>query len=784
MKLPTVSFGPVQSLGRQDVSAPGRVAASEVRAAESWSRVSQDAVAVIGGIYEDESTLQADEDYLKYDAAMRAFMQSESEAGPYDETGKPKWESEQEMYDAADEHAREVAIGDNRTGLAKNMFASQADRASVQYRAGWDSQVGKWKVSHDKAVVAGSFDNAYQSRDWTKSWQVNEEGRITGRISEEDYIANQGKIEQGQEYYSIDDAINMAPAGQQAELVKRIEGSTILTEKNKAALTAASYKHVKEQASMSLNDRMADVMRARGEDAAVIEGQAQLDIFKGIPSSDYEKYGIQDSLHHQAIYNSMAGVWNNYNTTKVNNQEGLVRDNRVRAVMGNIVPYTPENKLVGQAYKDSYYAAHGTDAKGKGGYNDEDIFLSPETQLSGEGLQKTMGWINQTQGQYVPQELVGAVDQALRSGKPEEKVMALNVIKQYGLYPAGKRALRQAGQFGEGGEGMVANGIALMQTFDDPAMAVTMLDRRSNMTTQEVEDHQTVYDTSLKDQGDTFFQDMMKATFPADSWIPFKSSTPEVREQLRLETERRAREFAPFVDGNPASAYKMALNHMANQKYGVTSLGGRQHLMRNAPEMVVTGADKVGGEWMPIQLATDFMSAERRELPDNYDMIPIMGFNPSEPASQRYLVKWYDDDKGVMMLSTQSYSFDYSITEAAAQERVSKASDLEDARKTADLTAGDPTKIGITDWATEGVKEFLGKETTATRGHVTDIMEATGNFGGQINKVVGDAYEGVSTFIAKDIENVGKKISEGAETADRALYRQVTGKGSKSEAAQ
>ena len=753
MKLPGVQFIGVQSLGRESTSKPVAVAGRQASLANTQANVARQGLTAAKSIYEEEARWEYSQSVNKYRAAMDAWVREQQEAGAYDEDGNPKWDKASEYYKEAERKAREVATKDTKFGLSRRLFEAKANDLSLQYEDGWLKQNQLWKKSYLKSVALESFDTAYTAKDWTEAWNHNEAAFKDGLISAEAYVTNQKRVEQGIVYDNFDQAIEGSSASRILDIVDAIESNENLTDRNKQALINKALIQVRERHVSFINDRMSETFQAMGPAEALVRGRKILDEFRELQAEDYQRYGIRDAIHHQQVYNAMVGVFNNYRNEIAREGAGQVRLSRIKCVIDGTCPFTPENRDVVRAYEDLYVVAHGGMPKGKSDYENDAALMNPAAHLTGDGLIRTVRYIESTKRQYIPDSLIGAVDQALRAGGRDEKIGALTVLASFAETPRGYSVVRDSMARAGTGDGVTKQALSLMSVFKDPGVVADMLDRRAAMSSAEIKAYNDEFDAQVKEGKflDKKFDDMVEDFFPADSWVPFLTTNPQVQVTLKREITRMAREYYPMT-GDYEAAFKSAFSHMQQNGWGVTRATDKPRLMRYPPEYVVQDGMKDGGRWIREQLGEDFKKAEGADLPDTYNLQPVQGFDPQNP---QYLVTWVDDETGRLMVSKNKYSFDYRLTRQWVEEEKNREIKRREAEAEQRAAMGNPSDISSVDaLKIIGEQEVLEPASKAV-GAAQDFLSEQMYRSGQLSDLWGRT-------ISKGLEKAKNKIKEKA----------------------
>lgn len=664
MKLPGITYGPVQSLGREDVSGP-------LREAQAISGALRQTAAVLGDIYEKESVSQAEKALLTYDTGMTEWAMNE---GPYQADGSGTWLNGDELYAKANEANRKVASKALQTPMAKKIFERKAEQYDAENKVKWGAKQLEWMREDQLATAMKAYDDYKNTRQWNKARGVIDRevtiGNMTAqqgqrRLMETDYLEN---------YYAHSDQVELVRNAETgAVTIQDIKDDPRLEEKDKNTLIKATEEKMLNATTDEVFTKMTFMAQNESLPDAIVVGELIFDGLRDTPAADIGS----DENFKLATLNRVNQVISTFKTQLKTQTAEALRIDEMNRVKAGIDPAS--TNINHTAYNDWY----ATDVLGwqlQGGGSQyvrtkpqKDIYNDPATRAQTVNFIAGYGVIPKT-----TDEALQAALQANRGEDGLNAVMTLHEISQ-----ASPEAM-----FKHGNHDM--NAVASMAEMMGGSQDAYLVAYNSHLKVRDMssDEKKTFYNAQVfNEEFENNFSAVLKQQYPVDNpmWAFWRDSAPQVKQSYQDRIKQAAKSFLPYTNGDTQSAMRMAMYSM-RASFGPSKVNGdTPELMENPPEVFVPNGTYDGGDWLRNQTVSDVKANWGEDYNTDFLRVePAPYFDGNDPA---YIMYDYNPELGfVRQLGVMKFDFDQTpegieYQQTAKQQARLNAYEMERQRK-------------------------------------------------------------------------------------------------------
>jgi len=735
MKLPGITYGRVQSLGREDVTAPGREAQASAEASLAWA----DAVSTAADTVEDIEETHALELKTK---AMNVYH-----------TEKLKWQAEQEYYDensvnakanghqrfsTADDAARAAAgeiLGNNNR--AQIYFNRDADRANVQYGDAWQRKVVSWNKDEQFAQSNEGIEVATQMRDFDTVDVIIEASKKQGVFTSVQAEVARSKNDVNRTNSRYVEAIGASSSPENhIALREQIKTDPKLSDTARAKYEKRLDNQIISTHTDGLRQAMTIIEDELGTAAAVEGGDAAIHAMAKM--SEEEDLGFATDAAIQANRNALRQVWNEWKVRAEKQTAGTKRRiDKQCAIDGTCLPTTSKTEDQ-QRYDDRLAGKLGWIEVGKTGYDkngiESGVILADDS--NGFNLRQIMVGDFASSG-YVAKGTREALDAAMTSNKPEVTRKGVELYKQMSLVSPGAVVAKQAG--------IVSEYSDIIQAFGTDR-AVAMIQKSKSLSPAEQDIFKKSFDDNKFDESG--FDDVMKTNMPTDQILWFEG-VPAYKDTFKRRVEARARDLMPMVDGDIIAAYTAAAKSVSNS-YNVDQELGK---IVEAPFATSLPHGNIGdGKWAHDLIEDELPAFNDGDMPDDYSYAPTPDFDPvSNPA---YVVSWVNEENEFKAVGFDARFEDSKVGKEYFHEMNQREMDMERERRNQIDIENALSGDAAWDAAPLGTKvNAMGKRMDEVGGVVTNVLgssqTAIWDKIGERMGVIGDKFEALGNVRMK-----------------------------------
>ncbi|MCK4714575.1 MAG: hypothetical protein KAT35_03300, partial [Candidatus Aenigmarchaeota archaeon] len=626
MRLPGITYGRVQSLGREDVTAPIRVAAAENVADAAWAQAMNQGAESLDDIVEMQAQERTTKAMNAYNEAKLAWQADQTY---YDENNIAATDNGNQRYGSGDEAARSAAgefIGEDTR--AQQYFDTAAEKANVQYGDAWHRKVVGWKRDEQIGEATKGIELATQMRDFNTADDIIESNRLqgvfTGAQAERARSVNDANRTNSRYTTAID--MTASPESDMS-LRKRIGEEPKLTDAAKVKFEQMLDNSIIERYKGELRESMSITEEEIGLEAAVLTGDYIVHEMAKMTNEDED--GLTTTSRQRNIA-AQREVWREWKMRLDKKTAATSRRASMDCAILNTCPPTT-GKTTDQKRHDDYLATKlGWDLVGKREYQKNDIesgiILANDEQ--GHELRRVMQEDFARTG-YVARTTRETLDAAMTSNDPEITRSGVKLLQQLSMVSPGGVVAKQAG--------IVEEYSDIIQAFDEDR-AVTLIQKSKSLTPADMEFSGKVFEES-KLKADDFGSLMKEEMAHVDGGFLWFDAQPSYKETFRLKVEDKAKKLMPLVGDDMGAAYKAAIKSV-NNSYGVDQTIGK--IVSNPFSTSLSYGEVDNGEWAHEIIREGIPSFNKGEMPESYDYAPVPDFNPiSNPT---YLVSWVNED--------------------------------------------------------------------------------------------------------------------------------------------
>ena len=370
MKLPGIQYGRgVQSLGRQDVSAPLREAGAEAAAGQAWTRTMYQGVDTIEGIGDMIAKEDNAEAMNVYNTMKPQWL---GDQNPLDDKSTPAWVNGMTRFNEADEKARKEAMKDIRTDQGRRLFNQNADEANVRYGNAWHQKVKNWHDEDSRSNLFTAAETYQQHREFGVASDIyndmHERGLLTtAQFNKAESINNVMEI-----HSDIDAQTNGATTAADYLAVRQgIDAQTQIDQKAKDQLQRDVDNRVIEVETGILRELLTDIESSMGLPAAAEYGE--LISHASAQVTDPEEHGMVTEKATQAKLNAVRQVAREWQYRDKTAAAGAKRRASTECAIYNTCLATSGKSDVRTIHDDWYSTRLGWDLEGKTGVNKNGI---------------------------------------------------------------------------------------------------------------------------------------------------------------------------------------------------------------------------------------------------------------------------------------------------------------------------------------------------------------------------------------------------------------------------
>ena len=643
MKLPGITYGPVQSLGRQDVG-------GELQKGAAISGALRQTAAVLGDIYEKQSVTQAEKALLIYDTGMSDWAQNQ---GPYQEDGSGTWQKGDELYDNANQANRKTATKELQTPMAKAIFDRKAAQYDAQNKVKWGGAQLKWMKEDQAATALKAYDDYKNAREWDKARATIDREVTIGNMSATDGQRKLIQTNYFENYYAHSDAVEgVWNADTGAVTIQNVKDDNRLDDKDKNTLIKATEDKMLQATTDDVFTTMTAVANEAGLPDAIVAGEL---MFDGLRDTEAEDIGSDENFK-LATLNRVNQVINTFKNRLKTNTAVALRTDEMNRVKNGLDPASADINM--QQYND-WYATDilGWNLQGGGGqyvrttgqseiYNDQQVRADTIGFIAGYGvIPKTAD------------ESLQAALQAQRGKDGLNAVMTLHGISQASpeaMFKHGNHDMNAVASMAE----MLGGDESAYQIAYDNYLKVRDMDTEMKKTFYNPEEFNKTFDDN--------FASVLKKQYPVDNpmWAFWRSSAPQVRQDYQNRIKQASKSFLPYTNGDTQSAMRMAMYSMRASFAPSKANGDTPELMENPPELFVPHADYDGGSWLMEQRNQDIQANWGEGYNTEFvKMQPAPYFDKNDPA---YIIYDYNPELGfVRQMGIMKY--DFNLTPQGAE---------------------------------------------------------------------------------------------------------------------
>ncbi len=624
MKIPSVQYGGVQALGRQDVTAPLRTAAAEAGATRAWSQALNQGVESFDQIVDMRAKDRAVQGMNAYNETKLAW-QAEQEY--YDANGESATDNGAQRFNDSDDAARKTAsdfLGNDQR--AQYYFNEAADKANIQYGDAWHRKVLSWHKDEQFGVANQAMEIATQKRNFDAvDLIVNDYAQrgVFTRVQAEKLISNNDANRVKSDYGT---AIEMTTTPEDAMALRdRIKNESKFSDEARMNYEERLDNQLIATQTDGLRQAMTIIENEVGLTAAVVGGDAAIhEIAKMVEEADT---GFATDKARQSNRNALRSVWQEWKG-RLEKQTGTAkRINSIQCVNdGTCLPTTGKSNSR-DAHDDYADVAIGRIPIGKRDIDNNGIentvILAKEEE--GQRLRNTLTTLANKNG-YASKTLRQTIDAGLTSPDAAHTRAAVQMYQRVNdISPATMEGTQS---------GIVKEFGPVMQTFDEDR-AVASIQKYKALTDGDRTRLRESFDAKKVD--DDVFSDLMKAEMPVTGWV--FDSVPGYKDTFKREVENKARMLMPFVDGDIGAAYKAAIVSTKNT-YDVDQHIGTVVKKPFATSLAHGNID--GGKWAHDLIEQELPSFNEGDMPDSYTYAPTPDFDPISNPS--YVISWLNED--------------------------------------------------------------------------------------------------------------------------------------------
>jgi len=664
MKLPGITYGPVQPLGRQDVG-------GELQKGAAISGVLDTAAAIAGDIYEKQSVTQAEKALLTYDTGMTEWAMNQ---GPYQEDGTGTWVKGDEHYNKANQANLKAASEELQTPMAKKIFERKAEQYDADNKIKWGASQLKWMREDQSATALKAYDDYKNMGQWDKAREVIDREVTIGNMSATDGQRRLIETNYLQNYYAYSDAVEgvwNAETGQAT--IQSITDDRRLEEKDKQQLIKATEEKMLDATTDEMFTKMSAVADELGLPDAIVVGELMKDEMRDSKAADL---GSDEQFKISSINraNQIISMFKSQLKTRTAEAIRIDEMNRVKAGID------PASADINSQQLNDWYA---TDVLGWGlqGGGSQYQRTTPQTAIytNPEMMSDTIDF-TADYGVIPP-----LVDDSLRAALQAQRgkdglgaVMTLHQISQASPEAMFKNGNHDMNAIASQAEILGGSQDAYRIAYDN-YLKVRDMDDAKKDTYYNAEQFNKDFDDN--------FNSVLKKQYPVDTplWAFWRSATPDVRLNYQDRIKQASKSFLPYTNGDTQSAMRMAMYSMRASFAPSRANGETPELMENPPEMFVPNANYEGGAWLRAQTVNDVQANWGEGYNTEFvKAAPAPYFDKNDPA---YILYDYNPELGfVRQMGIMKYDFNQTpegieYQQQAEQRARLNAYDMERQRK-------------------------------------------------------------------------------------------------------
>lgn len=646
MKLPGITYGQVQTLGRKDVSGEVQKGAANARALESVA-------GLMGDIYEKQSVTQAEKALLMYDTGMAEWSQQQT---AYQADGSGTWLKGDDLYGEAEQANRKVANQELQTPMAKMLFERKSEQRNAENQVKWGAKQLGWMHEDNRATAYKTIDEYTSMREFGKVYEtVAREKRIgtLNPLEAEKIVSETAYL---QNYYVHSDAVeNVQDANTGREAIQAINADKRLEERDKVTLVKATEDGMLQITTDKTFAHMTNTMNVDGIDAAIREG---IGIFDAMRDTDAENLG-SDENYKLAAMNRVQQIINTFKSEQVKMTGEALREIKMNRVDAEFDPVSSDvnhqqlNDILATKYLG--WGLHGGGSEYIRTTPQVDLYLDPELSNVSVGLVDRF--------KVLPSLLDDSLSAALEDKGGKFGLPAVGVIHE--ISKTAPMAL-----FKRKNHDM--NAIAALSEMlggDETAYKLAW-DRHVKVRDMPPEMIASFYHPeTFKAAVDDNFDSLFKKNYPVDNpiWAFWETSNATVKQRYKTQIIESAKLLLPMADGVPDKALDMAMYNM-RPAFGVTKVSGdgEPQLAENPPEQFVVNGDYDGGKWMRNQALGDIETAYPGYNTDYIQFQPVADFDPNDAL---YTPVDNNPELGGMVRYFPPMRFDFEVSPEYAQQQ-------------------------------------------------------------------------------------------------------------------
>lgn len=645
MKLPGISYGQVQSLGRQDTSAPMRAAAAETQATEAWNQAMQQGVATNEQIRDDIAIDKSREAMNVYHEEKLAWG---IEQGALDENGEKSWGKGGNGHtrfnngdDAARSKAGEILGGDTRAQL---LFDAEADRANVQYGAAWLGKVKKWGDENYIANLTQSIDYNTKVHDYDGVDVDITTAHAQNRISAVQKADMTLKNNSNRVSYNHTTRINASTTVSNFKTSRAaIEASEHLGDEGKKAKNIELDNHIIQYNSDNIRQSLSDIEEGLGLNQAVVIMDKTIHALASMTEEDQD--GFTTEKGRQSARNAYRAVWGEWKARLNKSTKKGMRDEAMACAKTNTC-YATTGKTDDKQKNTDHFATSvfgWSNDDTKTGYNKNGVesahILADDAR--GEDMRARSVDYFKAKG-YIPKPMSDVIDAGYTHKDPKVVQSAVTWHKKVLNESAGAAGMNMP---------KIVKEFAPITSSFEPDVATGMLIKYRNMTPTEVKESRASFNDLKLDQSG--FDSALKAAMPEQGhW--FFNSTPQYRDDAKKQIERMAQQMLPMTGNNIGAAYTAALGQYSRDH------GRDEHtktIVKNPIATSVFGGEVDGGKWAIDEAKVGIKERNGGEMPDNFTYTSLPDFDPE--TNRKYAFSWVNDE-GQYMVMGYDATFEYT----------------------------------------------------------------------------------------------------------------------------
>lgn len=656
MKLPGITYGPVQSLGREDIGAPLRVAGAVSQAAQQWSQVA-------GNIYDQESVSQAEKATLDYTAAMDAWQAGQN---PYQTDAQGNvtegtWIRGAEIFQQSEDAiANSVAKQHLKTPLARRLFEAEHNKLKLKNNASWNGKLEAWRMEDQFVTMSNSIQTHLENKQFESARRSVAKGMAVNIIGRKDANELVNQIDYQEHYHNFSVGVDSIETPQQAvQLRSAVEADGKLRPQEKNKLDAAISEVLVNNYLEEFHNEVQRTEAVAGLPAAVQAGQNRIN---GVVRTTPEGLG-GDSKFKESVTSQLISALSRY-------QGQLVKRTAEMARIDDVECYASGRCLASPQYNDNvhndFWASRvmgwlpdggGTDydRTSPGARTERDLLTDPQVGAATVEFAAISG--------FMPKQAAQILEASLFDRNGENSMQALNIY--HNLYKQNPYAVYR--RKNDDLLGVVAMADMLGGSPEAYGNALNYYRQLSDMPQAEKTRLETLGKTKeFNDFFDDNYKGMLKDEFGRDVrwWRMFTSSRPEVSENHKHLIKTMAQKYMPFTNGNMELAMRTAM-HAMKSSYGGSNATGDYKFMQHPPDKIVTGGEVNDGQWMPRQMKEEITKEYGGDIEFGELIVePVVNFDVNDAT---YNVFDIDPETGLKRF-LGPFKYDYTATVEYEQE--------------------------------------------------------------------------------------------------------------------